>query len=193
VRTLDRDAAGPTEIAEGFNEGGTMALMVRRSVPAMPVAGRPDPFGELEELHARTEQLLEGFMRGGAGAPGAAWAPLVDIEETDDAWIVEAEVPGARKKDVHVDLQGNELIITGDIKERERKGIVRRRTRRTGEFEFRVTLPGGVDPNNIQASIDDGVLRVSVPKPEPVRSRQIEITQGSSNGDSPAIEGREAS
>jgi HSP20 family protein len=161
-------------------------------MPATPAAGRLDPFGELEELHARTEQLLESFLTGGPGAgDGGAWAPLVDIEETDDSWIVEAEVPGAHKKDVHVDLQGNELIITGEIKERERKGILRRRTRRTGAFEFRVTLPGGVDPSNIQASVDDGVLTVTVPKPEPVRSRQIEVKSGSENGGgSPAIEGQ---
>ena len=169
-----------------------MALLVRRSMPATPVASRPDPFGELEELHARTEQLLESFMSGPASGNGAAWAPLVDIEENDEAWIVEAEVPGARRKDVHVDLQGNELIITGEIKERERKGILRRRTRRTGAFEFRVTLPGGVDPSNIEATIDDGVLTVTVPKPEPVRSRQIEVTQGSTNGDAPAIEDGDA-
>jgi HSP20 family protein len=166
-----------------------MALLVRRTIPATPAASRPDPFGELEELHARTEQLLESFMSGSANGNGAAWAPLVDIEETDDAWIVEAEVPGARKEDVQVDLQGNELILTGEIKQRERKGVLRRRTRRTGAFEFRVTLPGGVDPSKIDASIDDGVLTVTVPKPEPVRSRQIEVTQRSRNGSAPAIEG----
>jgi HSP20 family protein len=166
-----------------------MALLVRRTMPATPVASRPDPFGELEELHARTEQLLESLMSGPSSGNGAAWAPLVDIEENDEACVVEAEVPGAHKKDVHVDLQGNELIITGEIKERERKGVLRRRTRRTGVFEFRVTLPGGVDASNIEASVDDGVLTVTVPKPEPVRSRQIEVTQGSRNGSAPAIEG----
>ncbi|MEA2481781.1 MAG: hypothetical protein QOJ07_3703 [Thermoleophilaceae bacterium] len=165
-----------------------MALLVRRTMPATRVPSRPDPFGELEELHARTEQLLESLMSAPAGDNGAAWAPLVDIEESEDAWIVEAEVPGARKKDVHVDLQGNELIITGEIKERERKGILRRRTRRTGAFEFRVTLPGGVEPDKIDATIDDGVLTVTVPKPEPVRRRQIEVMHTSHNGDAAAIE-----
>jgi HSP20 family protein len=134
-----------------------------------------DPFRELEELHSQTEQLMQSVLSDVAPGDGGAWAPLVDIEEADDAWILEAEVPGVKKGDVNVDVQGSELVITGDIKEKERKGILRRRTRRTGRFEFRVNLPGGVDPENIDAKLDDGVLTVRVPKPEPARSRRVEV------------------
>jgi HSP20 family protein len=155
---------------------------VRRSAQPTTRGGRVDPFGELEELQSRTEQLMESFLRGAATGDGGAWAPLVDIEETEDSWVVEAEIPGAKRSDVHVDMQDNELVINGEIKERERKGILRRRTRKTGEFEFRVSLPGGVDPDKVDANLDDGVLTVRVPKPEPARSRQIEVTSGSSNG-----------
>jgi HSP20 family protein len=126
---------------------------------------------------------MQSVLSDVAPGDGGAWAPLVDIEETDDAWILEAEVPGVKKSDVNVDVQGSELVITGDIKEKERKGILRRRTRRTGRFEFRVNLPGGVDPENIDAKLDDGVLTVRVPKPEPARSRRIEVGSGvSQNG-----------
>jgi HSP20 family protein len=68
--------------------------------------------------------------------------PLADIEETDDAGIIEAEAPGADRDDINVEFHASELVITGEIKEKERKGILRRRTRRTGRFEYRVTLPG---------------------------------------------------
>jgi HSP20 family protein len=154
-----------------------MALLVRRSPQTSSGATRwHDPFGELEDLHARTEQLMESFMTGAGTGNGAAWVPSVDIEETDDAWVFEAELPGAEQGDINVDMQGSELVISGDIKERERKGILRRRTRRTGSFEFRATLPQGVDADKIDASLKHGVLTVRVPKPEPARSRQIEIT-----------------
>jgi HSP20 family protein len=160
-----------------------MAVLVRRAAQPGAASSRVDPFGEIQELHNRTEQLMQSLLSGATpagdgGGGGAPWVPLVDIEETDDAWILEAEVPGVKKKDVHVDMNGDELVIRGDIKERERKGILRRRTRRTGEFEFRVTLPGGVDADSVDASLDDGVVTVRVPKPQPVRSRQIEVTSG---------------
>jgi HSP20 family protein len=160
-----------------------MAVLVRRSQQPMP-APSPwrDPFRELEDLHSRTEQLMQNVLSDVGAGDGAPWAPLVDIEETEDAWVLEAEVPGAKKGDVNVDVQGSELIITGEIKERERKGILRRRTRRVGEFEFRVNLPGGVDPDNIDAKLDDGVLTVRVPKPEPARSRHVEVGSSQNGG-----------
>jgi HSP20 family protein len=106
---------------------------------------------------------------------GGAWLPQADIEETDDAWIVEAELPGVDRKDVNVELREGELVITGEIKEKERKGVVRRRTRRTGQFEYRVTLPGQTDPEKIEASLHEGVLTVRVPKAEQAKPRRIEV------------------
>ncbi len=76
---------------------------------------------------------------------------------------------------MNIELVGNELAITGDIKEKERKGVLRRRTRRVGRFEFRVTLPNQVDPEKIEAELTDGVLTVHVPKAERAQRRQIEV------------------
>jgi HSP20 family protein len=104
-----------------------------------------------------------------------AWAPPVDIEETDDAYIVEAELPGVKRGDVNIEFAGNELSITGDIKEKERVGILRRKTRRVGRFEFRVVLPDHVDGDNIDANLTDGVLRVRVPKAQRAQRRKIEV------------------
>jgi HSP20 family protein len=106
---------------------------------------------------------------------GGAWVPQADIEETDDAWVVEAEVPGVDRKDVNVELRDGELVITGEIKQKERKGIVRRRTRRTGQFEYRVTLPGQSDQEHIEANLHEGVLTVRVPKAEQAKPSRIEV------------------
>jgi HSP20 family protein len=106
---------------------------------------------------------------------GGTWMPITDIEETEDAWIIEAEVPGVDRKDVNVELRDSELIISGVIKEKERKGIVRRQTRRTGQFEYRVTLPGQSDAEHIEANLHDGVLTVRVPKTEQAKPRRIEV------------------
>ena len=106
---------------------------------------------------------------------GGTWIPMTDIEETDDAWVLEAELPGVDKKDVHVEMRDSELIISGEIKEKERKGILRRQTRKTGQFEYRVTLPGQSDAEHIEANLHDGVLTVRVPKSEQSKPRQIEV------------------
>jgi HSP20 family protein len=110
----------------------------------------------------------------GAGN-GGSWMPLADIEETEDAWIIEAELPSVKRDDVNVELRDSELIITGEIKEKERKGVLRRRARRTGQFEYRVTLPAPADEEHIEAKLHDGVLTVRVPKSERARPRRIEV------------------
>ena len=98
-----------------------------------------------------------------------------DIEETDDAWVIEAELPGVDRKDVNVEMVESELVISGEIKEKERKGILRRHTRKTGEFEYHVTLPGQTDAEHIEANLHDGVLTVRVPKTEQAKPRRIEV------------------
>jgi HSP20 family protein len=146
----------------------------RRYTASAPV--RWDPFRDLEELQARTAQLIGSALPGALAEDGAPWVPPVDIEETDDAWVIEAEIPGVKRDDVNVDLRDNELVISGEIKERERKGLLRRRTRRVGQFEFRVTLPGDTDRDRVDADLRDGVLSVRIPKPERAEPRRIEIT-----------------
>jgi HSP20 family protein len=137
---------------------------------------RWDPLKELDDLHERMDQLLQG-----AGIrPDGMWTPLVDIEETDDAWLVEAELPGVKTDDITVEVHGSELSISGEIKERERKGILRRRTRRTGRFDYRVTLPGDADSDKVDAELHDGVLTVSVPKSERAKPHRIEVKSGAS-------------
>jgi HSP20 family protein len=86
-----------------------------------------------------------------------------------------------RREDVDVELNGDELVVTGEVKERKREGLFRRRTRRVGEFEFRVTLPGYRRDGDIEASMAYGVLTVYVPKAEGTKSSKITVRE-SGNG-----------
>jgi HSP20 family protein len=108
-------------------------------------------------------------------ADPTAWTPAVDIEEQDDAYVIEAELPGVKRQDVDIELIGNELLVTGEIKERERKGAIRRRIRRVGRFEYRVRLPEQVDSDSVDAKLDEGVLTVRVPKAQQAKRRKIEV------------------
>jgi HSP20 family protein len=148
-----------------------MALPVRRREASPQPAQRWDPFRELEQLHEQMGQLIGLPVDGGT----PAWTPPVDILETDDAWVVEAEIPGVDPHDINVEVRDSEVSISGEIKERQRKGILRRRTRRVGEFDFHVTLPGQVDPEDVDANTHKGVLTVRIPKPEQARAHRIEV------------------
>jgi HSP20 family protein len=150
-----------------------MALPVRRRDTAPQPVLRWDPFRELEGLQDQLAQLVQRTSSDGDGT--APFVPLVDIEETEDAWIVEADLPGVKPEDVNVEVRGSELAISGEIKERRREGILRRRTRKTGEFDYHITLPGDADAEHIEAELRDGVLTVRIPKPEQERPRRIDV------------------
>ena len=141
-----------------------------------------EPMRELDQIQQQTFQLLQSMLGASPFAGVGTWVPAVDIEETEDSWILEAELPGAKSDDIDIEAHDNEIQITGEIVEKERAGILRRRTRHVGRFEYRVTLPGPIDPDSIDASLDDGILRVTVPKPEQARPRRVQIQTPSSNG-----------
>jgi HSP20 family protein len=135
------------------------------------------PLADLDQLGERMRRMLEQTF--GDFAPAltepTGWTPAVDLVEEDDAYVVEAELPGVKREDVNIELVGNELTIAGEVKEKEREGVLRRRTRRVGRFDYRVRLPDQLDPEKIEAKLDDGVLTVRVPKSERAQRRRIEV------------------
>jgi HSP20 family protein len=102
------------------------------------------------------------------------WVPLADIEDTD-AHVVEMELPGVKQDDADIEINGRELTVSGEIKEKERTGILRRRTRKVGEFHYAVTLPMEIDEESVNVNLGGGVLTIRVPKSQQGRSRQIAI------------------
>jgi HSP20 family protein len=146
-----------------------MTLSVKSS------AGQARPFGEFDNLYAEMDRLAQSVFGGKTGQ--GAWLPAADIVETDSAYAIEIELPGVRREDVDVNLNGNELVVTGEVKERKREGLFRRRTRRVGEFEFRVTLPGSLREADVEASLAYGVLKLYVPKAESTKSSKITVSE----------------
>jgi HSP20 family protein len=136
---------------------------------------RFQPAGEVDPLD-RVRSLLDQTLGGEIASllsEVRAFTPPVDIEETDDAYVIEAELPGAKREDIDIELEGNELQVSGEIKQRE--GKFRRRTRRVGRFELHVVLPDGVDRGGVDAKLDRGVLMVRVPKAEKAQRRKIDV------------------
>ena len=137
------------------------------AAPTTPV--RWDPFREMQLVRDRLDALL-GDSLGSAG-----FTPLADIEETEDAWIVDVELPGVQKGDLDLELQGRRLVLSGTRKERERTGVLRHKTRVTGEFRYEITLPSDFDGDKIDARLADGELTVRVPKSTRDEPRRIAI------------------
>lgn len=149
-----------------------------RSVERQPGAWweRPvrwEPFEMFEDLWERMNQLMDATWRLG---PAGTWAPLVDVEELDDAYVIELDAPGVRREDVTVEVRGGDLCVSGEHTERERSGVLRRKTRRTGRFYYRTNLPEDVDEERIEAKLADGVLTVHLPKREQSKPRRITVT-----------------
>lgn len=139
---------------------GTVAR--RRGAPVW------DPFEDVFELARSLGRLPverdEGF-----------WTPLADVEEQDDAWVIELEVPGVDKSDLAVEVNGRQVMVSGERKEKERTGVLRRRTRVTGQFQYAVTLGTDIDPDGVEAHLADGVLTLRIPKHEAMKARTIEV------------------
>ncbi|MFE9442140.1 Hsp20/alpha crystallin family protein [Streptomyces sp. NPDC006602] len=148
-----------------------MTLPVRRE----QTAPMWDPFREMEDLRERMSRLMAAGFPSDLGISGG-WAPLADLEETDDAYVIEVDLPGLKQDDITIELNAGELAIHGEMKEKERTGVLRHRTRRTGQFDYRVTLPQDTDAENVTAELAEGVLTVKVSKADKAKPRRIEIS-----------------
>jgi HSP20 family protein len=124
-----------------------------------------DPFGEFNQLWNRMGQIFE---RGGP----EGWVPAVETEETDEAYVVRAELPGMKSDDVNIELRGNELRITGEVTEETSGKTLRHRH---GKFAYRTTLPADADADKIDAQLADGILTLRLPKATEAQTRKIEI------------------
>ena len=110
----------------------------------------------------------------------APWTPAVDISERKDAYMVAAEIPGVGIDDLEITFEGDLLTIQGQrrVAPDSAKERVHRAERRYGAFRRSITLPTHVKPEAIEASTQDGVLQIMVPKAEEVRAKRIQVRVG---------------
>jgi len=137
-----------------------------------------DPFRMLADWEARMNEMFGSAFAPRRERGQGLWRPAVDIEETDTSYVLEADLPGVKKDDVTVEITNNVLSIHGELKERERVGVLRHKTRRTGEFDYRLTLPSDIDAEKVAATLNDGVLHIEIGKLEAAQPKRIEITKG---------------
>jgi HSP20 family protein len=135
--------------------------------------GRWDPYREFQRIFSQLQGAGGGTVE--EGRP-ESFVPIADVEERDDSFVIELDVPGVKKDDVDISMAGRRLVVAGKRKEKERAGILRRRDRLVGEFRFEIELPTEIDEANVKASLDDGVLTLTVPKRQAERPRRIAVS-----------------
>lgn len=132
------------------------------------------PWHELESINRQLSRMLDESPD---GEERGNWLPAVDIHESEDMFTVEAEVPGIDKKDIKVSVENGMLTISGERRyEKETKEENRHRIERSyGRFTRSFALPTHVDSAKVVAKVEDGVLRVTLPKVEAVKPKSIEV------------------
>jgi HSP20 family protein len=138
-----------------------------------------DPFRELYDLQRNINQLFDSRVGQGSdeGVALNAWAPAVDIYEDENSFMIKAELPEVKREDVKVNLHENTLSITGErrIENEERREGYHRVERSYGQFYRSFTLPPNVNTEEIGAEFKDGMLRLTIPKKEEAKPKQIEV------------------
>ena len=157
--------------------------MALRSIPIGRERGVARFAGPFTSLQREIDRLFDDFTR---GWPTMGWPtagrtaelmPSMDVAETDKEIEITAELPGLEEKDVQVNVADNVLTIKGEKKsEKEQKDKNYRMFERSyGSFSRTLELPAGINPDNIKASLSNGVLKVTVPKPAPAQAKKVEV------------------
>lgn len=137
-----------------------------------------DPFRELEALSTRLNKVFGGSVIRPEEPDGfGAWAPALDVEETDKEYLIKADLPEVKKADVKVGIEDGVLTIEGERKqEKEEKNKRFHRVERTyGRFVRRLTVPSDVEQAQVAGEFKDGVLHIRLPKSAAAKPRSVEV------------------
>jgi HSP20 family protein len=136
------------------------------------------PLGDLVSMREAMDRLFDDFVRPGTWSEGiGALSVPVDLWEAKDAYHVRADVPGMKPDDIEINVTHDTVTISGELKaesEVKEEGWLRQE-RRTGKFSRSFTLPVEIDANKVDATFENGVLHLTLPKSESVRPKQIKV------------------
>ena len=136
-----------------------------------------EPFRELVTMRDDMDRLFDVFFSPQPHIMEDLWRPSIDIEENNGNLMVKAELPGMDKKDIKVVVKDDMLTISGERKrENETKEKTFHRIERSyGQFRRMIRLPAEVDPDKVKATYKDGILNVTLPKPESMKPKHIDV------------------
>jgi HSP20 family protein len=135
------------------------------------------PAREFETLRQEIDRVFNTFWPQDAMTSSAArWAPRIDLRETEDEYVLQADLPGMKQEDLDIQFQGGMLLLKGERKlERETHNGYHHRERTYGAFARSFALGAPVEAEKISATYKDGVLEVHVPKTASAKPKHIAI------------------
>jgi HSP20 family protein len=139
---------------------------------------RWEPVRELDTLQTDINHVFDTFFGGRtANGPARRWVPAMDLAETENELVLRADLPGLDKDDVSIEIKDGVLTVSGERKaEREETENGYHRVERAyGGFSRSLSLPPGVDSEQVKAEFDRGVLEVRIPKPAEHKPHRVEI------------------
>lgn len=141
------------------------------------------PFRRMNQLQAQMERLfdeLQGEIDASDQKTQKTFTPSVDVKDLEKNYLISIDLPGVKKEDIKVELQGNQLSVTGERnEEKEEKGKGSYRSERIyGSFFRTFTLPDMPKADQIETNYKDGVLSIAVPKPAQTQAQRIKIGEG---------------
>jgi HSP20 family protein len=138
---------------------------------------RPD-FG-LFGLHREIDRLFSEFAQGLGPNGMQSIVPNIEISETDKAIEVSAEMPGLERKDVEISIEDDTITIRGEkkVEDTQKDKNVQLSERSYGVFYRVLQLPAGIDPSSVQATMSNGILKLTIPKPAKSEPKKIEVKE----------------
>ena len=141
---------------------------------------RWDPFREVVALQNRVNNLFREMNDGDSPLTTASFVPAVDIYEDSKKVVLKLEVPGIEEKDLDIRVENNTLTVKGERKfeKEEKEENFHRIERRYGTFYRAFTLPSTVDSEHVQASYQNGILKLELSKKPEAQPKQIKVNVG---------------
>ena len=161
----------------------------------MTVLTRFEPFREFATLQDRINRVFRDSYSSANqddALTTSSFAPAVDVYEDEHKVSLKIEVPGIDEKDIDVRVENNTLTVHGErkIEKEEKEENYRRVERQYGTFTRTFTLPQTVDTENVSATYDKGVLKISLPKKAEAKPKQIKVQVGSATSTDKTLEGK---
>lgn len=141
---------------------------------------RTAPRSLLEEVWGALDEFDRSNLSGSRRLQNQMVAPACDISETADQFVLTFDAPGLKKEDIHIELTGRQLTVSGERKREEetQKGNTHRLERSFGAFSRSFDLPEGTNTEAVEANYDQGVLTVAIAKAEVGKTKKIQIGDG---------------
>jgi HSP20 family protein len=144
---------------------------------------RWEPAREINTIQQEVNRLFGTLLDAQGGAetgPGRRWIPAMDLVEEGGHYVLRADLPGLTEDDVKIEVEDRVLTLSGERRSEhtEKRDGYRRIERASGRFSRTLTLPEGTDPGAIEASFENGVLEVGIPKPAETKPHRVEVRAG---------------